>query len=281
MREQQRQNHRHGGGERQALDEGTARLRRLRLAGDPVRALILLCHRLFPLPSNSIIRLYSDVQCNETGRTGAACGRVHPIVRSRGHAGQVPTERQGASFQGGGQVGRSYQKLTAAQLERVGDVYVLLRDDAAEAFSLTDSGAVLWEALDHFPDAEDLAALLGEARPDLGAAKAREEVRDFLSRLVSHGLAASRSNRRVRKVPDIVAELVGGELILLSRSSRKVHLLNETGALLWEVLDGIDDSEGLKTLLAEAWPDKSPSEIEQGVETFLEDLLQLGLLEEI
>ncbi len=178
-------------------------------------------------------------------------------------------------------MGKSYHKLTGAQLERVGDVFVLLREDVAEAFTLTDSGAVLWEALDHFPDAGDLAALLAEARPDLGAARARDEVRDFLSRLVSHGLAASRSDRRVRKVPDIVTELVGGELIVLSRSSRKVHLLNETGALLWDVFDSIDDSEGLRRLLAEAWPDKPASEIEQAVERFLDDLLQLGLLEEV
>ena len=184
-------------------------------------------------------------------------------------------------MQGGVQVGKSYHKLAAARLERVGDAYVLLRDDAAAAFSLTDSGAVLWEALDHFPRQEDLEALLAEARPDLGADQARDEVRDFLGRLVAHGLAASRSDRRVRKVPDIVTELVGSELIVLSRSNRKVHLLNETGALLWEVLDSIDDSAGLQGLLAEAWPDKQPSDLEQAVESFLDELLQLGLLEEI
>ncbi len=173
-----------------------------------------------------------------------------------------------------------YCKIVPASLDRVGEEYVLLCLDQAEAFTLSDSGAVLWEALDHFAQAEELEALLVEARPDLGALAARDEVRQFLDNLVRHGLLAGRRNRRVRKIPNLVAELVGSELIVLSRGNRKVHLFNESGALLWEALEQFSDSVTLQELVAEAWPSKSAEAVESLVEGFLDQLLNLGLVSE-
>jgi hypothetical protein len=183
--------------------------------------------------------------------------------------------------QGRPAVSTEYRKIAAARLDRVGDDFVLLRDDQPAAYTLSDSGAVLWEALDHFHRAEELASLLAEARPGLAAEAARAEVRRFLGSLVAHGLVADRRIRRVRKKDDIVVELVGNDLIVLSRSNRKVHLLNESGALLWEALEQFPDSAALQGLLAEAWPAKPADEVAEIVRSFLDQLVGLGLIEDL
>lgn len=174
-----------------------------------------------------------------------------------------------------------YRKIAAGRIDRVGDDFVLLRDDQPAAFTLSDSGAVLWEALDHFHRAEELESLLVEARPGLAAEGARAEVRQFLGSLVDHGLVAGQRVRRVRKKDDIVTELVGNDLIVLSRSNRKVHLLNDSGALLWEALEQFPDSAALQGLLADAWPDKSADEVAEIVRSFLDQLAGLGLIEDL
>ncbi len=173
----------------------------------------------------------------------------------------------------------TYSKSGRVQPDAVDGELVLVRDDKPCAFTLSDSGAVLWQALDHFERPEDLELLLLEARSGLTPDEAAEIVRAFLDSLVKYGLATRK--RRVRKVADLTFEPVDDELIVLSRDTRKVHLLNEFGALLWEALDQFGSSEELESLLAEAWPDKSRTEIEAVVRDFLDGLVDLGLVEEI
>ena len=177
-------------------------------------------------------------------------------------------------------MGKFYRKSPNTRLERVDEETVLMRTDAPHAFALNDSAAVLWDALDCFERPGDLEALLREAR-GLTAEEARQSVAEFLDALVAHGLATVRKQRRVRKKPDIVAELVGNELIIASRGDRKVHLLNDSGALLWEALDQFGDSVELQQMLGEAWPGRTSAEIETVIEEFLDKLIALGLVEEV
>ena len=163
------------------------------------------------------------------------------------------------------------------------DGAVLLSADTARAFSLNDTGVILWEALDHFGEIEELTSLLCEAHADLPAGAAEREVRSFLQTLTRYGLVA-RARRsvegRISKNPKIITELVGDELMIVSRPDRRVHLLNETGALLWDALDHFCTTAELEALLSEAWPDKAAAEIAAIVENFLSDLLDLGLISE-
>ena len=142
----------------------------------------------------------------------------------------------------------------------------------------------LLDQLAAFRDAQQRLAWLVEQsrpRPGLAAEGARAEVRQFLGNLVDHGLVAGQRVRRVRKKDDIVTELVGNDLIVLSRSNRKVHLLNDSGALLWEALEQFPDSAALQGLLADAWPDKSADEVAEIVRSFLDQLAGLGLIEDL
>lgn len=173
-----------------------------------------------------------------------------------------------------------YRKSPNARLNQVAGETLLLRTDEPLAYALSDSGAVLWDALDHIDSPAELEALLLDARPDLAPAVARREVRAFLDQLVRHGLASGRRSRNLRKTDDITAELVGNELIVLSRSSRKVHLLNDSGALLWEALDVLSDAADLLAIALEAWPDKTPEEVAAVIDSFLDQLIELGLVEE-
>ena len=173
-----------------------------------------------------------------------------------------------------------YRKSPNARLNQVAGEVLLLRTDQPLAYALSDSGAVLWDALDHIDSPAGLEALLLEARPDLSPAVARREVRAFLDQLVRHGLASGRRRRNLRKKDDITVELVGNELIVLSRSSRKVHLLNDSGALLWEALDVLPDAADLLGVALEAWPDKAPEEVAAVIDSFLDQLIELGLVEE-
>jgi hypothetical protein len=175
----------------------------------------------------------------------------------------------------------TYQKSPNALMDVVGGESVLLRSDGLQAIALNDSGSVLWEALDHFDQSEDLVSLLCDARTDISAGEAEHAVQSFLTSLVTHGLATIRQNRRVRRAPDMVTELVGNELLVFTRSSRKVHLLNESGALLWVVLEEFDNSDEMIGLLTEAWPDKSAAEIEEVVHKYLDDLIDSDLAEEV
>lgn len=174
-----------------------------------------------------------------------------------------------------------YRRMPGAHVQRVGEDSVLMLAGVPRAFVLNETAAVLWDALAHFERAEELASLLSEARPDLAPGEAAREVQSFLDSLVAEGLATRTGTLRVRKVPDIVTELVGSELIVLTRGNRKVHLLNDTGALLWEALDQFGEDGELRALLAEAWPDRAPEAIAEAVDGFLKSLLDLGLVEAV
>ncbi|MBB5755151.1 PqqD family protein [Prosthecomicrobium pneumaticum] len=175
----------------------------------------------------------------------------------------------------------TYRKRGNASLLAVGSETVLLRTDAASSFALNESGLVLWDALDHFETAEDLAILMCEARRGMAAEAAEAEVRAFLRVLVDQGLlshALPANARRFRKVDDVFVEPVGGEVMVVSRGSRKAHLLNEAGAILWDALDLFDTTADLEALLCEAWPDATPEHVAATVESFLARLLELGLI---
>ena len=85
---------------------------------------------------------------------------------------------------------------------------------------------------------------------------------------------------QLKKCGDIIVERIETDILLTSRSSRMVHVLNEAGGLLWDALDSFDNSAELKSLLAEARPDLPQSEIINIVDQFVSQLVEAGLVEE-
>lgn len=83
---------------------------------------------------------------------------------------------------------------------------------------------------------------------------------------------------RIRKNPELNAELVGSELMVVSRTDLRVHLFNDAATLLWQALDHFDNAAALEDLLAEAWPHKPRPEIQLTVRDFLARLIECGLV---
>ena len=87
--------------------------------------------------------------------------------------------------------------------------------------------------------------------------------------------------KRLKKSDDTIVERIEKDILLTSRSSRMVHVLNEAGGLLWDALDSFNSGAELKSLLAEARPDLPGVEVADIVDQFVSQLLELGLVEEI
>ena len=173
----------------------------------------------------------------------------------------------------------SYKQSAHTQVKTVGETMVLFRTDKAAAFSLNETGRILWRALPEFPTAEALTALMAEARPQDDPDIQREEILLFLGRLVSLGLVHVSGPLHLRKASDITSETVGDELIVFKESRKKVHAFNDTGAVLWAALDHYPRQDQLVELLAQAWPDKDPAELRRLVTDFTMQLLDLGFIE--
>jgi hypothetical protein len=72
---------------------------------------------------------------------------------------------------------------------KVGDEVVMMNTDNANYVGLTDVGARIWELIETPQDLDTICAqLLNEY--DIGADTCRNEVNEFLSELVNHGVVA-------------------------------------------------------------------------------------------
>lgn len=174
----------------------------------------------------------------------------------------------------------AYRKPANVKLVAIDGEAFLLHTDVPHAFALNESGTVLWEALDHYEDPDALAALVGDAHGELQPQEASDIVRTFLTALVENRLLDVCTTGRLRKNADLTTEPVGDELMVLSRSDRKVHLMNDCAALLWTALDHFGTRTELEDILAEAWPTRTRADIGRLVGNFLARLVGLGLIVE-
>ncbi len=90
----------------------------------------------------------------------------------------------------------------------------------------------------------------------------------------------TKDTRHLKKREDTIVERIESDILLTSRSSLKVHVLNESGSLLWDALDSFDSEKELKSLLADARPDLPENEVAAVIDQFVSQLLELGLIEE-
>lgn len=56
-----------------------------------------------------------------------------------------------------------FRKTPAAQAEIVDDSLVVMNTATMKCFLMNDIAAVLWDAMDHYPDRDSLVAILREA----------------------------------------------------------------------------------------------------------------------
>ena len=68
------------------------------------------------------------------------------------------------------------------------------------------------------------------------------------------------------------------ETIVVDPRSREVHLLNETAARIWDLLETASSVDQLVEALGEEYEGATPEELRREVEAFLSDLGSKGLL---
>ncbi len=80
-----------------------------------------------------------------------------------------------------------------------------------------------------------------------------------------------------KRDPGLPFQKLDEETIVVDPRTREVHLLNDTAARVWELLESSFTLDGLTAALAEEY-DETPEEMRAGVEELLDGLRDKGLL---
>ncbi len=83
---------------------------------------------------------------------------------------------------------------------------------------------------------------------------------------------------KYKKKKGISSQRLGQDLMLYDSESDKVHVLNETGAIIWELLDGKNTMGKIEKILAQRFDDASPQDISKDIEEILRKLEKEGLI---
>lgn len=173
---------------------------------------------------------------------------------------------------------RPYRKQSSAELLTIGEDSMIVCDGLSEAFALDSEDLLVWEALDQRGDFDLLVEVLKEERPEKSDEVCRQTLRSLLDRLVMAGLLEFTISGQLHKCDDAFSETAGGELLVWLGSRRKVHVFNETSAVLWDALDTFRDLGSLSALAVDAWQDRDPIESQRYVAVFVATLFDAGLV---
>jgi SAM-dependent methyltransferase len=92
------------------------------------------------------------------------------------------------------------------------------------------------------------------------------------------GRSPSYLPRRIARSAEVDLERVGEEVVLMHLTSLELRFLNETGAILWDAMEEIQEPTELVELLVEARPEFSRETHEANVSLFLQELVGAGFL---
>jgi len=81
-----------------------------------------------------------------------------------------------------------------------------------------------------------------------------------------------------RRDPSLPFQRMDEDAIVVDPRSRQVHLLNETGARIWELLETTTSVDEIAELLADEYEGATPEELRREVEAFVGDLGGKGLV---
>ena len=98
-----------------------------------------------------------------------------------------------------------------------------------------------------------------------------------MERIAEHGQDEPGSDCPPRPNPDVTLERAGNEAILYDRANRRVHVVNESAARLFELCDGESSEETLTIDFAAAYG-LPIAEVEGDVRAILGTFRRLGVL---
>jgi hypothetical protein len=84
-------------------------------------------------------------------------------------------------------------------------------------------------------------------------------------------------SRDPRPNADVVFQEIEGEVVLVDLGTNRIYALNETGARLWTLLDAGYDPLRIRHELEREF-DVDPEELEQQINSLLDDLAREGLV---
>jgi PqqD family protein of HPr-rel-A system len=88
----------------------------------------------------------------------------------------------------------------------------------------------------------------------------------------------SEETKSFRREDALPFQRLDEETIVVDPRSREVHLLNETAARIWELLETASSVDELVEALRDEYEGAEPEELRREVEAFLSDLSARGLL---
>ena len=81
-----------------------------------------------------------------------------------------------------------------------------------------------------------------------------------------------------KKKKGISCRELGEELMLYDEKQDKVHVLNETGFLIWELIDGKNTIESIRELFASHFGNVPPEELQKDIDEMIERLESESLI---
>lgn len=87
--------------------------------------------------------------------------------------------------------------------------------------------------------------------------------------------------RTFRRAPSVLHDVLDDRAMLIDADGTELIRLNRVGTLVWQGLDGERDSARVSEGVADLFKDVEPARIGRDVELFLDQLQQLGLVEEV
>jgi hypothetical protein len=81
-----------------------------------------------------------------------------------------------------------------------------------------------------------------------------------------------------KKKDGISARPLGNETMLYDSENDKVHILNETGTLIWNLLDGKNSIQIIQDSFSKQFPDTNSEEIFTDIKEITEKLSNEGLI---
>ncbi len=76
----------------------------------------------------------------------------------------------------------------------------------------------------------------------------------------------------------IASRIIDGEAVLVNTSDGYINVLNSTGAIIWDFLKEAHSLDEITQMLASKTIYEQPEQIKSDVSTFLNELLNLGLI---
>ncbi len=173
---------------------------------------------------------------------------------------------------------QTYRKSISKRLQVVDANTDTAGISSSDSFVLHAEGRMIWDALDQHGNFGDLLVVLVKAQSEIGNEHCRDGLRAILDELMNAGLVEFNLSGPLRKSSEVITDHAAGELLVLVRNPPRVHVFNDTSALLWEALDTFTDIESLTGLALEAWEKTDPVETQRLVMVFVATLYDAGII---